>query len=100
MSHPPFVVPAILLILLSVPLVLQLVPRNRFYGVRTRKSLSDDTTWYAVNRYGGWLFLLAGVIYLAVAAASPAGAWWIHLGVFAAPLIAALVLIARYQRRL
>jgi len=41
----PFIVPAVLIALLSVPLILGLVPPNRFYGVRTRKTLAGDQIW-------------------------------------------------------
>ena len=44
----------LLVIALSVPLIFRLVPRNFFYGIRTRSSLSGSTAdWYAINRAGG-----------------------------------------------
>jgi hypothetical protein len=40
MSSQPFFVPAVIIFVVSLPLVLGLVPRNRIYGIRTRKTLS------------------------------------------------------------
>jgi uncharacterized membrane protein len=53
MTHQPFFVPAVLIFVLAIPLVLGLIPRNRFYGVRTAKTLSRDDIWYRANRFGG-----------------------------------------------
>ena len=50
MSTQPFFVPAVIILVVSLPLVLGLIPRNRVYGIRTRQTLSDDRTWYSVNR--------------------------------------------------
>ena len=52
---------------LSVPLILRKVGRNVVYGVRTRKTLSDDAIWYEANAYGGWALLLASVAMAAAA---------------------------------
>jgi uncharacterized membrane protein len=50
----------LLLALLAVPLLRGRVPRNRFYGFRTPKTLSDDRVWYAANRIAGRDLLVAG----------------------------------------
>lgn len=44
---------AVLLIVVSVPLVLRKVRMNTLYGVRIKKSFSSDANWYAINEYGG-----------------------------------------------
>ena len=46
----------------SVPLIFGLIPPNRFYGVRTPRSLRDRDLWYAANAFGGWALLAAAVI--------------------------------------
>jgi hypothetical protein len=38
-----------LLLLLSIPLALRWVPRNRLYGFRVGATLRDDSIWYEVN---------------------------------------------------
>jgi uncharacterized membrane protein len=57
----PFGIPVIS-ILVAVPLVMQKVPQNYWYGFRTRKTLSDSTIWYRANYLGGVNLLYAGVI--------------------------------------
>ena len=34
-------------------MVLQMIPRNRIYGVRVREAMGSDAAWYAANRIGG-----------------------------------------------
>ena len=51
-----------LLIGVGIPLLLGRVPPNPWYGCRTRKTLSDERVWYAVNRVGGQDLILAGVV--------------------------------------
>ena len=64
MISQPFLIPAVLILLLSIPLIIGIVPRNRFYGIRTRKTLSDDAIWYPANRFGGWALIIASCLYL------------------------------------
>lgn len=44
----------VLVAVLGVPLGLKLIPPNPIYGVRTRRTLSDESAWFEVNRVGGW----------------------------------------------
>jgi SdpI/YfhL protein family len=50
------------LILASVPLVLGLVPPNRWYGFRLPGARLDPELWYEVNSLGGKLFIAALLI--------------------------------------
>jgi uncharacterized membrane protein len=108
MTHQPFFFPAVFIGLMSIPLVLALIPKNRFYGFRTSKTLADDRVWYNANRFGGWLFLASSVAYLVFAAACPMsglrdprfGLWLIHLALFVVPLLAGAMWTMRYVRRL
>jgi len=52
----------ILLIILSIPLIFEKIPPNLFYGIRTKTTLSDNIIWYKVNKYGGWYFLISGIL--------------------------------------
>jgi len=61
----PFAIP-ILSIATAVPLVAQKVPRNWWYGFRTRKTLSDDGIWYRANYLGGLNLLYAGILTLLI----------------------------------
>lgn len=108
MTDQPFITPAILIILFGIPLALGIIPRNRFYGVRTRKTLSEDAVWYPANRFGGWAFILTGLVYLTVAALKPYHGgktadfrvWVLHLVAFGVPLVVSFVAIFRRIRRL
>lgn len=51
-------------ILVSLPLVLKLVPLNRWYGFRTRRTLSNEDIWYEANYKGGMGLIVASVIAL------------------------------------
>jgi uncharacterized membrane protein len=108
MMDQPFFLPSVIIGLVSVPLILGLIPRNRIYGVRTRKSLSDDNVWYPVNRLAGFLLLAANIGYLFFAMQHPMSGtrdprfslWLTHLAVFAGPLLIALLFTSAYARRL
>jgi uncharacterized membrane protein len=103
----PFAIPALVLFIVAVPLVLGLIPRNRFYGVRTRASLPDDHVWYAVNRLAGSAIMIASVVYAAVALAWPydrsasdnSSTWGLHLAAFVVPLIVGIAPALRYAKR-
>ena len=45
--------------LVSVPLAMRLIPPNRIYGIRTRRTLDNPSLWYNVNAVGGQLLLVA-----------------------------------------
>jgi uncharacterized membrane protein len=107
MFTQPFAVPAAILFLLAIPLVLGLIPRNRFYGMRTRTTLSNDRRWYSGNRVAGVAILLASGIYGAVAVAWPYdrtasdsfSTWAVHLAAFVVPLVIGLSVAHRYAKR-
>lgn len=68
----PFFLPAAVLLVASLPLVLGVVPRNRWYGVRTRLTLSREDLWLTVNRWAGVGLSLSAAGYLAYAHRFPA----------------------------
>lgn len=108
MFAQPFAIPALLLFLVSVPLVAGLIPRNRLYGFRTKKTLSDDQIWYRVNRLAGFAVMIASGVYLAVAVVSPYdraapdnfSTWLLHLAAFAGPLVVGLGVSGWYAKGL
>lgn len=61
----------ILILLLSIPLALNLVPPNGFYGFRTAKTLSDLKMWRRANTFSGWVFLAASLIGLGITYVDP-----------------------------
>ena len=58
----------LLIIAVSIPLILGMVPRNHWYGFRTSKTLASDAVWYEGNRIGGKYFVIAALIQLATMA--------------------------------
>jgi uncharacterized membrane protein len=51
-----------LIFLLGIPLVFKLVPPNRLYGFRTRKTLSRPDIWYPANGFAGYALMLAAAV--------------------------------------
>ena len=108
MTTQPFLIPAILILLFSIPLVLGIVPRNRVYGIRTCKTLSDDSVWYRANRFGGWALIISSCLYLGLSWVMPYDKklidnfpmWTVHFCGFILPLTAGIILTLWYCRRL
>jgi len=47
---------------LGIPLILRLVPPNRFYGFRTATSFSSADAWYQINFATGLALVAAGTM--------------------------------------
>jgi uncharacterized membrane protein len=100
--------PAVLLFVVALPLVLGVIPRNRLYGMRTPRTLSDDRVWYRVNRVAGLALVVSSGVYGAVAAIRPYdrlaannfAIWSIHLAAFVVPVVMSLRLATQYAKRL
>jgi len=59
----------ILMILLGLPLLFGLVPKNWLYGMRSwRTMFSSDEVWYIQNRITGAAMILAGLVWMVVVA--------------------------------
>ncbi|MFP7721440.1 SdpI family protein [Lysobacter sp. A3-1-A15] len=89
-----------LVALLSVPLILRRVPRNVFYGLRTRKTLSSDAIWYPANVFAGQALALASVAAAGLVWLVPPGApEWVPALPVVAAVLAALVASLWHLRR-
>lgn len=103
----PFTIPAVLFLVLALPLIFGVIPPNRLYGVRTRQTLANPEMWYRTNRAAGMALVVSGLIYLVVAAVFPShvagetdfGRWLVHLLIFAGTLLASFALIRREGRQ-
>ncbi len=42
------------------------MPPNVIYGIRTKRAFSSRENWYRINKYGGKMFLRAGLLIIAV----------------------------------
>jgi len=100
------IIVAVLMALIALPLALRKVPRNRIYGVRTRRTLADDTVWYEANAYGGRALLVASGVTIAVALVlymfGPLPDHLVlpvSLALLAAPSLAAALLAVRHAGR-
>jgi hypothetical protein len=51
-----------LLAILSIPLILQRIGPNPWYGFRVRKALDDPAVWYSVNAYAAKRLLAVGLV--------------------------------------
>ncbi len=49
---------ALVIALISIPLVRGEMPMNRWYGIRFKKSFESDENWYRINKYGGRQLLI------------------------------------------
>jgi len=56
----------LILIVLSIPLLLQKIPPNGVYGFRMSKTMSSDEMWYRANKLGAMYFIGAGLFGLVV----------------------------------
>src|SRR5437868_845618 len=52
----------LLVILICMPMILEMVPPNNWYGFRTRRTLSDPNVWYPANRIAGQYLAVAGFV--------------------------------------
>ncbi len=93
--------------LVALPLALRRIPRNGFYGYRTRATLASDLVWYEANAYFGRSLLIAGVVACVAAVFlsrpglfEPATYLKASLAVLVAPALVAGLLTSRYVRAL
>jgi hypothetical protein len=75
----------------GIPLMLGKVKRNGIYGFRTRKTMRDDATWYAANRFGGKALIVCGVVMAVL------GATLVPLSLFGVPDSAINVLAVAFE---
>jgi hypothetical protein len=60
------VIAPLAIIALAIPLILEKVPRNRYYGFRTPFTMSSDPIWYRANKIAGITLVAAGIFWLAL----------------------------------
>jgi len=62
MTPEPFI-----FIVFSIPLILGLIPRNRFFGFAIPVfTMSSDAVWYHANRVAGIAYVTAGAFWLSL----------------------------------
>ncbi|SEK65191.1 SdpI/YhfL protein family protein [Kosakonia sacchari] len=89
----------LVLMALAIPLARLRIKPNRFYGVRTARTLHDEAAWYRANRVFGVAMLLCGAAFFLLSAllgnwrerGSPAISVVLFLMAVSVPALAALV---------
>jgi membrane-associated PAP2 superfamily phosphatase len=87
----------------AVPLMLRLIPPNPLYGVCTERTLTQQSTWFEVNAFGGRALLIAaGIAALLIMVYQ--GTWlrsgWAQLAVFVIAIVAAIASTLVFERKL
>lgn len=59
---PVAILDGIIMILISIPLLINAIKPNWFYGFRTRKTLSSPEIWYKANKYAAKELIAAGMV--------------------------------------
>jgi len=98
-----FLVPCGIIAVASIPLILRIVPPNRFYGFRTRQTLASRTLWFRANRFAGCAFFIAAGVTVGIFMVHPeyaSGRSLAGLVAFVVPLAIALAASFAYVRRI
>ena len=82
----------VLLMIISIPLILRVVPPNGVYGFRTASTQSNSAIWYPANTFMGWALLVAAAISAVVLLILPATVKrWLLWAAFLVPMFGAIV---------
>jgi uncharacterized membrane protein len=98
-----FLIIAGVIAVVSIPMIANAVPPNRFYGFRTRRTLANERIWYSANRFAGWALFIAAIISAAALATLPQemlSAPGYAAGILVAPLLVAVAASFIYLRGL
>jgi uncharacterized membrane protein len=95
--------PTALIAALAIPLAIKAVPPNRFFGIRTARTLGDRELWFRINRFAGCTFLLAAALTACIYVLAPAlasGRSFVGMLSLVGPVIAALATVKTYGDRI
>ena len=91
----------VLLVIISIPLILRIVPPNGLYGFRTSSTQSSAAIWYPANAFMGWALVVAAVISTILLVILPATVKrWLLWVSFLVPVAGAVVASFVYLNRL
>ena len=85
---------------LCIPLVLRLVPPNRLYGFRTRKTLSSPEIWYRANVFSGYALMIAVAVTALIISCVPQVSAEMCAAIFVALVLAATAASFAYVKRI
>jgi hypothetical protein len=63
-------IPCIVFVVMGIPVVMGVVPPNRIYGFRIKRTLQDAEVWYPANRVAGLWSIWTGIAATAVCIAT------------------------------
>jgi len=74
-------------------LLFKALPPNRWFGLRTARTLAAPAVWYRAHRAFGWVFLITGIVVatLGLWPTTPAHPVWGLVGVLAVAAAAVFV---------
>jgi uncharacterized membrane protein len=52
----------LLMVVLAIPMIIQKVPPNSWYGVRIKETIDNPDIWYPTNTHIGYLLLIYGIL--------------------------------------
>ena len=86
-------------VLIGIPMAMDLVPPNPFYGIRIKETLASDELWYAANSAAGTVAVLSGLAATAInisvgRSASATPAQKLHISVVTTILVALAMTLA------
>ena len=64
---PIAILEGLFIILLSIPLLINGIKPNRFYGFCTKKTLSSSELWYTANKHAAKELVAAGMVVIMLA---------------------------------
>ena len=102
-STTHFLIVAGIIAVVSLPMIANAVPPNRFYGFRTRRTLSNERIWYSANRFAGWAMFIAALVSAAALATLPreiVSTPGYAAAILVAPILVALAASFAYLRNL
>jgi hypothetical protein len=90
----------VLLVIISVPLILEIVPPNGIYGFRVSGTLSP-AIWYPANAFMGWALLVAASVGTTLQVVLPPTIGrWLLWAAFLVPISGAVVASFMYLGKL
>jgi hypothetical protein len=82
----------VLLVIISVPLILRVVPPNGMYGFRTASTRSNPAIWYPANAFMGWALAGAALVSATLLVMlPPAAKRWLVWATFLVPVFGAII---------
>jgi uncharacterized membrane protein len=57
-----FIIPGLVFVAISIPLLLEKIGPNQWYGFRVEKTLNNRVIWFKANKYMAKAFIVVGCV--------------------------------------